>query len=193
MPFVASDGTRHDWLTVQSHITRILRRRFRSVDDEILADATQEALLDLMGYWQFLDSSSQAEGLRLSYALMRGCRFGASKVFAMVNQRRSEQPFPFRDGESDEDPFDAFEYALVDPDPTPEEVLEESDLTERARRMLDGLDRAELADWFNNLLTPETEREQAEREGVARNAIHERRSLRRTRAREGARKYGLVF
>lgn len=193
MPFVASDGTRRDWLAVQTHITRILRRRFPGVDNEILADATQEALLDLMGYWQFLDSSSQANGLLLSYALMRGCRFGASKVFAMVNQRRMESPLPFKNGEADEDPFDAFEYMLVDHDPTPDEVLEDADLLERARRMLAEMPAAELSDWFNNLLTPETEREQAEREGVNHNAIHARRVLRRTRAREGARKYGLHF
>ena len=196
MSFVARDGRRHGWLDVESHIKRILRTKFPRVEREILADASQEALLDLMGYWQFLPSAGQGAGLDFHYALLRGVHTAATKVFAQVGQRRMEVPTAFgtgyADDESEED-WDAFEFTLVDPDPTPDEVLDDGDLIERARRMLSDLDPEELADWFNNLLTPETEREQSDREGRAPSTIHERRTVRAKRVREGARKYGLFF
>lgn len=196
MPFVARDGRRHGWLDVQTHVQRILRTKFPRVEREILADATQEALLDLLGYWQFLPSASQEAGLSFHYALLRGSHTAATKVFAMVGQRRAEVPTAFGGGlseDDDEESWDAFEFLLVDPDPTPDEVLEECDLTERARRMLAEMPADELEDAFNNLLRNETEREQAAREGVSQQSIHERRGVRRRRVREGARKYGLVF
>lgn len=197
MPFVARDGRRHGWLDVQTHIQRILRAKFPRVEREIRADASQEALLDLMGYWQFLPSSHKETGLDFHYALLRGSHFAATKVFAMVGQRRMEVPMAFDGHDAYHEEDDVIEmdvaHRRVDDDPTADEVIEEIDLTERARRMLAEMSPTELEDAFNNLLSGETEREQAEREGVNRNAIHERRGVRRRRIREGARKYGLVF
>lgn len=194
-PFRDRKGQSYTWLDVQRILYARLRKRYAAtVSDVILEDVAADVIVDLITYWQQRDSSSRDGFLVLEFAIFRGVRQARDYVHAYVRTNQREVLAGYTDlsaGDADED-WESQGFTVIDPDPTGDEVVEELDYTNRARRMLSELSDEDLKDWATNLLTSDSERAQAEREGVTQQSIHDRRTVRRTRARRLATKYGLV-
>lgn len=197
-PFIDNKGVAQGWSNVQEVIELHLRRRFPGVDYDIREDAIATAMLRLLTYWQFLASSKSKEDIdKLTFvlAIIYGERFAVTSIFSELSRRKSEVAGYFNGGVDNEDDVDdssAREFDIVSTESSLDELVEDDDYVERTRKMLLALPSAELEDYMRNLLTPLTEREQAQKEGVTQQSIHERREVRKKRATKLARSYGLV-
>lgn len=195
-PFLGKDGVRRGWVDVQTHIGRLLGTRFPYVDEDIREEAIASAMLRLLTYWQYLASSSTEDGLTFGHALHYGTRYARTMMHEEIAHRSSRVTGYFHGVSEhafgDTDDIDVSMDYVVDPDDPFDEVIGGLDETERVRRMLLTLPPEELEDYMRNLLTPLTEREQAQKEGVTQQSIHERREVRKKRATKLARSYGLV-
>lgn len=194
---VTSPFGERDWNDVRRMVARRLRRRFPRLGSDIMEDVMGEVMVDLVGYWQGLTSSlSEDTEQNFTYAVMRGTWRGVEEVGKFFGRRDHEVPFSAFTVEDDDDGHTEGYYIeqVPDPNPGPDELVCEADLSERAREVLADLPETELRDWFENLLSTEgvTEREAARRAGVSQTTYRERRARRLRNARAHAVKYGLV-
>ncbi len=180
----------------------LLTRYARTVDRDIIEDAVSDAVLDLVAYWQGLQSSQTAtKQLNFGYALQRGVRFGAQSVLTEVRRREMFVATGGRDGFTagndsfgwTDDEMQGVDVltSIADPSPGPEELACEADEVERVRRMLADMSGDELADCFE-LLEEGSTRELAERLGISHVAVQKRQRKAAARLRVRAENYGLV-
>lgn len=185
------------WLDVRRKVGRELYRRFSgSLTEDQYEDVLGEVMVDLIGYWQQLPSSKleQSDPARnYSFAVRRGVWRGCSEVMAVLNRQRVEQPAPGipgsygEDGETVEDPWES----VADPGPLPDELAEQLDETERARRALAALEPGELHAFFEYLARDESERDCARRLNLSRAGVQYRARRARCALRERAGTFGL--
>lgn len=196
--FLCSPFGERTWLDVRKAVARKLGRRFPRVSGEVLDDALGDVVVDLIAYWQGLASSvSEDTDRNFYFAVKRGVWRGTTVLIERFRLGSIEVlhhlPAELDGGcdDTDESPA-SWQSSFVDPDPTPDEVVEELDAAERARRVLEELDSVELEDWFRSLLSGESERDAAKRLGISRSAYRDRRDVRLRRARRLAVKHGLL-
>lgn len=203
-PFTDRAGRPKSWADLQNTIHSLLVNRFPDVQHfspEVIEDALGNAMMRLMEYWQFLDSSHRGDELNFNYAQLYGTRLAKTLIAGEMAQRRFTLPWSSfgddqqpRDGRpTDETAWEVLERLAFSPYLTPEEIAINNDEIERSRHVLEDLSPEQLHDWFKNLLTEESEREQAATEGVTQQSIHERRVVRRRHAQRLARNYGLYI
>lgn len=214
------DGDR-DWVDVRSSIAKQIRRKYRPLNiEDVLEDVLSDVLCDLLGYWSSLSSSQKGEQLSFAFAVNRGVWMGTKKVANVFKHNAQEELFDptqpqflTSEGRIIQDEFGTYGIGahgeasegwegytthipgsymhITDPDPLPDEQVIEMDEEERARAVLESLSSEELHDYFDNLLSGETERETAKRLDVSPATVHRRRAAQRTNLQEHARRYGL--
>jgi hypothetical protein len=194
-PFRDRKGREYTWLDVRRVLVARLRKRYgASVNDDIIEDASSDAITDLLDYWQTLASSKKEDRLVLEFALRRGLHRAKEAIHRYVQLNRQEVLAGYTDlsaADADED-WEDENFSVIDDDPTTDEVVEDLDFTSRARRMLSELSDADLADWAATLLSGQGQRTQARRLGVNQSSISRANAARRETARLLAPKYGLV-
>lgn len=181
-------------------MSRIVREKFPISDYDALEDVLGDVLLDLLGYWSGLDSSRQENGyFSFRFAIQRGCWMGKRKMWEAQRYNAKHTRISFSDdADWDEDEngepsrFTDVYRDLIDEDPTPESVVEELDDAQRAHAVLAGFTPSELEDYFDTILTDESQSAVADRLGVSQSAISQRRSVRARRLKDSAVKFGLV-
>lgn len=189
-PLVDKNGDLRSWTEVQSYVSRFVNVSYPRVDEDIREESVATAIVQLLTYWQYLASSSTEGELTFGYALLYGTHKAKEWIRTELQRRNREVVGFFNGGVADED--DGREFDIPVDGPSVEDEVLERELHGQARELLAALPPEELEDFFHNLLTPLTEREQAEKEGVGRNAIHERRVVRRNKARRLAIERGIL-
>lgn len=186
-------GDEHTWLDVQSHVSRKLRAKFGDLDPEMLHDVLGDVLVDLLGYWTNLPSSKQTDGsFCFDFAITRGSWMGKRKVVEHYRLNEKEHRVYFGLTLDDDDNAEYPDDMMTDPDPTPEEVILALDETERARKMLANLADEDLERYFD-LLSGETIRDSARRNGISKSNQGRRVVEARAHLRDSAARYGLVM
>lgn len=196
------------WLDVRVKVELFLKSRFSGLSDEERSDILGEVMVDLIGYWQGLQSSVTNDiGKNFAFAVRRGRWRASSEARAVLQYNLSEIPSSGWNnhhevgGESPGEGFDSGEDGHQTPFewlserywvPSPEELIEDDDLAERARQGLAQLPEEELRDWCEHLLTGASQRECARKLGITQRAFQCRQQVRRRRVLARAKQWGLV-
>lgn len=172
-----------------------LRKRFPQGNPDDIEDAVSDSLVKLFDEWFRHPSSVTDDPNKNLGGAYRYMRLEAARAFGQrVELMTTEVPFDPNPDEDAEDydgfnPFDVTDRAA----PTPEEWVEEQDLSERARAMLADLeDTEEWDDWLGDYIEGKSVRDVEAERGIPKSEVGRRRQAGMTRLREQATKYGLI-
>lgn len=185
-------GNDKTWTDVTSHVGRILNKKFRSIDAELMQDVLSEVTLDLLGYWHDLPSARRIDGtFSFKFAIQRGVWVGVRQMLAHYRLNETEHRIGLPVGEVTEGNAAYPMMVVVDEDPTPEEVIIALDEETRARALLADLSPVELEEFFV-ALSGQTSREFAEEQGISQSTASRRQRKATARARFYAPGYGIA-
>lgn len=180
------------WLDVRERVNRFLMKRYPTLSSDERADVLSEVMVDLIGYWQGLSSSTTDDVQRnFAYACQRGRWSAVAEVNKLFRHNHVEVLAPACADDEISDDDKHFVHAQSR-SIAPDEIVVDDDLSERARYALAQLPEEELRDWFDHLLTGESQRDCARKLGISRNAFICRQRVRRSRMMSYAEACGLV-